>query len=95
MSENKKGERWGADHRVKNQFNFTIPKTTPPGKYLMRIEQFMPTDFVDYTQWYINCAHVNIIGPGGGTPEGFAKFPGTYQTDDPGKLTPPDFWLGG
>jgi len=42
-----------------------------------------------YSQWYINCAHVNIIGPGGGTPTEFARFPGTYTDDDPGKLSPP------
>ena len=58
--------------------------TTPPGKYLMRIEHFWPTS-MDYSQWFINCAHINIIGPGGGTPIGFAKFPGTYQPGDPGK----------
>jgi hypothetical protein len=51
----------------------------------MRIEQFMPTHMVNYTQWYVNCAHVNIMGTGGGTPTGFAKFPGTYDIDHPGK----------
>lgn len=66
-----------------NQFNFTIPQTTPPGKYLLRIEQFMPTEEFNYSQWYVNCAHVNIIGPGGGKPTEFAKFPGTYRIDDP------------
>ncbi|SPQ22681.1 40eabeae-9ac9-4ae7-a184-437a55151071 [Thermothielavioides terrestris] len=71
----------------KHDFNFTIPKTTPPGKYLMRIEQFMPST-VEYSQWYVNCAHVNIIGPGGGTPTGFARFPGTYTVDDPGIKVP-------
>lgn len=71
---------WG-----EHDFNFTIPLRTPPGRYLMRIEQFMPTKISDYTQWYVNCAHVNIIGPGGGTPEGFAKFPGTYVGDEPGE----------
>lgn len=74
---------WGA-----HDFNFTIPATTPPGKYLMRIEQFYPTSFKDYSQWYVNCAHVNIIGEGGGTPTGFAKFPGTYRPDDPGETAP-------
>ena len=37
-------------------------------------------------QFYVNCAHVNIICPGGGefTPEvHFAKFPGTYKAGDP------------
>ena len=70
------------------QFNFTIPKTTPPGKYLLRIENFMPTARAGYLQFYINCAFVNIIGPGGGTPTDFVTFPGTYQDEDPGKDTP-------
>ncbi|KXX80424.1 Cellulose-growth-specific protein [Madurella mycetomatis] len=69
-------------------FNFTIPETTPPGRYLMRFEQFWPTTSYNYSQWFINCAHVNIVGPGGGIPTGFAKFPGTYEVDDPGILIP-------
>jgi hypothetical protein len=67
------------------QFNFTIPETTPPGKYLLRIEQWMPTQLSNYSQWYVNCAHVNIVGPGGGSPTEFAKFPGTYVVDEPGE----------
>ncbi len=53
----------------------------------MRIENFMPTDSLSYQQFYINCAFVNIIGPGGGTPTEFARFPGTYKAEDPGKWT--------
>lgn len=45
----------------------------------------MPTHMENYSQWYVNCAQVNIIGPGGGTPTGFARFPGTYDIKDPGK----------
>ncbi|KAI0394196.1 glycosyl hydrolase family 61-domain-containing protein [Xylariaceae sp. FL0594] len=89
--DNKTWQLWGPVH----EFNFTIPKTTPPGKYLLRIEQFMPTALQNYTQWYVNCAQVNIIGPGGGTPTGFAKFPGTYQVTDPGLQIPPDQWVNG
>lgn len=39
------------------------------------------------TQWFINCAHINVIGPGGGTLDGypFAKFPGSYDYMDSGK----------
>lgn len=77
-----------------SDFNFTIPKTTPPGKYLMRIENFMPTNTLSYQQFYVNCAFVNIIGPGGGTPTGFARFPGTYQPEDPGLLVPLDQDVG-
>ncbi|KAK3381153.1 glycosyl hydrolase family 61-domain-containing protein [Podospora didyma] len=71
-----------------SEFNFTIPKTTPPGKYLMRIENFMPTDHTDYQQFYVNCAFINVLGPGGGVPTGLARFPGTYQPEDPGLLVP-------
>lgn len=78
-----------------HDFNFTIPKTTPPGRYLMRIEQFMPTQFDNYCQWYVNCAHVNIIGPGGGTPTEFARFPGTYVDNEPGLKVPLNQLAGG
>jgi len=36
------------------QFNFTISHTTPPGQYLLRIEQFLPTRDLGYSQWYVN-----------------------------------------
>ncbi|KAF2185672.1 lytic polysaccharide monooxygenase [Zopfia rhizophila CBS 207.26] len=45
--------------------NFTIPKTTPPGKYLMRVEHMFPYAPA-MLQFYISCAHVQIVGPGGG-----------------------------
>lgn len=64
----------------KKQVNFTIPKLTPSGKYLLRIEHFT------YPQWYVNCAHVNIISDSKVTiPENypFATFPGTYKANDP------------
>lgn len=48
----------------------------------------MPTAHTGYLQFYINCAFVNIIGPGGGTPTEFVTFPGTYQDDDPGNDPP-------
>jgi len=66
------------------QFNFTVPRTTPPGQYLMRFEYIMPGASKDWPQYFINCALVNIIGPGGGTPTGFAKFPGSYDPEDIG-----------
>ncbi|KAI0025289.1 lytic polysaccharide monooxygenase [Xylariomycetidae sp. FL0641] len=68
-------------------YNFTIPATTPPGEYLLRVEQFLPTARYNVTQWYVNCAQVNIVGPGGGAgPQDFARFPGTYELTDPGIL---------
>ncbi|KAK0745604.1 glycoside hydrolase [Schizothecium vesticola] len=71
-----------------SDFNFTVPLTTPPGKYLMRIENIFPETNPGYRQFYVNCALVNIIGPGGGVPKGFAKFPGTYKEEDPGLQAP-------
>ncbi|KAF1993579.1 lytic polysaccharide monooxygenase [Amniculicola lignicola CBS 123094] len=67
---------------LENEVNFTIPLTTPPGDYLMRIETFWPSLYLDSSQWYINCAHVNIVGQGGGQPTGSARFPGTYEVLD-------------
>jgi len=58
--------------------NATIPLTTPPGKYLMRIEQFMPGPKFNQTEWYVACAQIEIVGPGGGKPEGIWRFPGAY-----------------
>lgn len=46
--------------------NFTIPLTTPPGTYLLRMEHMFVRDLWNYTQLFVNCAHVNIVGPGGG-----------------------------
>jgi hypothetical protein len=46
--------------------NFTIPKTTPPGKYLLRMEQWWVLKPASSIQWYVNCAQINVVGPGGG-----------------------------
>lgn len=66
--------------------NFTIPKTTPPGKYLVRAEHFNMNTVYNQTQQFIGCAQVEVTGPGGGTPGPFIKFPGGYDIADPGKL---------
>ncbi|KAF2794919.1 lytic polysaccharide monooxygenase, partial [Melanomma pulvis-pyrius CBS 109.77] len=65
--------------------NFTIPSSTPPGKYLLRVEQW---SYSPYLQFYVNCAQIDLVGPGGGNPIGFAKFPGSYdyKAIDSGKL---------
>lgn len=65
------------------QWNFTIPETTPPGKYLLRFEHIFPNE-VD-AQFYVNCAHVNIENTGdAGTPEPLVKIPGIYERGQPG-----------
>jgi len=49
------------------QANFTVPKTTPPGKYLLRMEMIYGiVHNFNVTQFYINCAHIEVNGPGGG-----------------------------
>ena len=68
-----------------NAMNFTIPATTPPGKYLMRLEHWMVEFRKGYSQWYVACAHVEIKGSGGGTPTEFIRFPGAYSEEDPSK----------
>jgi hypothetical protein len=67
-----------------SDFRFHIPKTTPPGKYLLRMEFFYALSGFNQTQFYISCAHVNVVGPGGGQPKEFIRFPGGYKQDDPG-----------
>ncbi|KAF2866960.1 glycosyl hydrolase family 61-domain-containing protein [Massariosphaeria phaeospora] len=71
-----------------NQMNFTIPKSTPPGKYLMRVEHLNIMTFYKSTQMYVNCAHVEISGPGGGNPGPMTKFPGAFDAKDAGIWLP-------
>ncbi|KAF2865091.1 glycoside hydrolase [Massariosphaeria phaeospora] len=76
--------------------NFTIPRATPPGTYLLRFEQFRPGYDVNQTQWFVACAHINVIGSGSSTaPTHFAKFPGTYKPEDEGITISPDFYPQG
>ncbi|KAF4625042.1 hypothetical protein G7Y89_g13128 [Cudoniella acicularis] len=74
-----------ATHWVLDQheywLNFTIPETTPPGKYLFRVEQMFLRD-PGLVQFYISCAHVEIFGPGGGRPGPLVQFPGAYKKND-------------
>jgi len=60
----------------------------------MRVEHFMPTnDNPPYQQFYVNCAFINIVGPGGGTPSEFTRFPGAYSPTDPGLQVPSEQWF--
>lgn len=48
--------------------NYTIPETTPPGKYLLRAEQmYMLNPGFNGTQIFIGCSHIEVVGQGGGT----------------------------
>lgn len=69
-------------------YNFTIPTTTPPGAYLLRIEQLAlhVAESVGGAQWYLSCAQIVVNGPGGGSPGPTVQIPGVYSATDPGIL---------
>ncbi|KAF2688488.1 lytic polysaccharide monooxygenase [Lentithecium fluviatile CBS 122367] len=83
---------WYLDGLKLRDWNPTIPKSTPPGKYLLRHEQIWPRppqeEVIQTTQFYVNCAQINVIGEGGGTPGPTVKFPGAYAADSPGISIP-------
>ncbi|GAB1315429.1 hypothetical protein MFIFM68171_05639 [Madurella fahalii] len=66
-----------------DSWNFTIPKSTPPGKYLLRFEHVFPNK-ID-TQFYVNCAHIEIINDSTeiGNPGPLVKIPGVYERGQP------------
>ncbi|CAI6034621.1 unnamed protein product [Clonostachys chloroleuca] len=67
---------WGT-YRV-GSWNFTIPATRPPGKYLLRFEHIFPHQ-ID-AQFYVNCAHVEIVNDGGShSPGPIVKILGVYE----------------
>ncbi|KAF2729682.1 hypothetical protein EJ04DRAFT_568437 [Polyplosphaeria fusca] len=80
MSGSTDGMQW--DSYKKTEMNFTIPPTTPPGKYLVRVEHFNISPYYNLTQMFINCAHIEVTGAGGGTPGPMIKFPGSYDIED-------------
>jgi len=61
----------------------------------MRIEIVGPSAYWGGAEFWVNCAQINVIGPGGGKPEtaGTIKFPGGfsnprgYQIEEPGECS--------
>ncbi|KAF1992825.1 lytic polysaccharide monooxygenase, partial [Amniculicola lignicola CBS 123094] len=78
--------------RGQTGMNFTIPGTTPPGMYLLRVEHLYVQSAFNSTQFYVACAQVNVQGPGGGLPGPLVKFPGAYALDDEGILVKPEIY---
>ncbi|KAG6919632.1 hypothetical protein DXG01_003496 [Tephrocybe rancida] len=82
------------------QFNFTIPKNTPNGQYLLRVHQqalnmnersgeqiaLHVAGSAGGAQFYIGCAQLNVVGGGNGSPSPTVSFPGAYSATDPGIL---------
>ncbi|KAF2870690.1 glycoside hydrolase [Massariosphaeria phaeospora] len=67
--------------------NFMVPRTTPPGKYVLRIEQFLASATKGDSQWFVSCAYVEVVGSGGGAPGPFVRFPNAYKEDDPSECS--------
>ncbi|KAI9700228.1 MAG: hypothetical protein M1820_006896 [Bogoriella megaspora] len=68
--------------------SFTIPKNTPTGDYLVRIEHIglHVASSAGGAQFYISCAQLHINNGGSGTPGPLVAFPGAYKATDPGLL---------
>jgi hypothetical protein len=79
------GMHWDSDRQP--ELNFTIPATTPPGKYLIRVEHFNISPNLGMTQMFVNCAQVEVTGSGQGTPGPTVKLPG-WNPKDPGIWLP-------
>ncbi|KAI1483726.1 glycoside hydrolase family 61 protein [Daldinia sp. EC12] len=73
--------QWGT--YLLNSYNFTIPESTPPGKYLLRWEHIYPIQ--RDSQIYVNCAHIEVVNPSDkiGTPTPTVKIPGVYKNGQP------------
>lgn len=67
---------------------FTIPKATPSGDYLFRVEQIglHVAQSVGGAQFYLSCGQITVTGGGSGTPGPLVAFPGAYSATDPGIL---------
>ncbi|PSN69689.1 glycoside hydrolase [Corynespora cassiicola Philippines] len=72
------------ESRRADHWDVTIPRNLKPGKYMIRHEIIMIE--LSPVQFYPNCAHLEISGPGSLVPgEDFlVKFPGAYSMSDPG-----------
>lgn len=80
------GIEWGTTGL--SNFTFTVPKATPPGQYLVRIEHIALHGALVFGQaeLYMNCAQINVTGTGTGTPLPIVEIPGVYTGREPGIL---------
>jgi len=62
--------------------NATIPKSTPSGEYLLRVEQ-MALHMPNQPQIYLACSQIKITGGGSGNPGPLVTLPGAYKANDP------------
>ncbi|KAF4619042.1 hypothetical protein G7Y89_g14804 [Cudoniella acicularis] len=83
---NKNGGVWPSSGL--KTLNFTIPKATPSGDYLARLEHIglHAAGQKNGAQFYLSCAQITVTGGGSGTPSPLVSFPGAYSPTDPGIL---------
>ncbi|KAK0614625.1 glycoside hydrolase [Immersiella caudata] len=81
--------------RDQTGMNFTLPASTPPGQYLLRVEHLYVRYPLGTTQFYIACAQIEVLQ--GGSVKGpvkepgkehMVRFPGAYEVSDPGIAVP-------
>ncbi|KAL2822808.1 glycosyl hydrolase family 61-domain-containing protein [Aspergillus cavernicola] len=80
------GIEWGATDI--GNFTFPLPKETPAGQYLVRIEHIALHGAGDYAdaEMYFNCAQIEVEGDSAAVPEPVVKIPGVYTGYEPGIL---------
>jgi hypothetical protein len=68
----------------KAQVEFTLPRDTPPGQYLVRVEHIAIHGAQSGdTEFYYECAQIEVGGNGSGNPGPLVKIPGLYDSNDP------------
>ncbi|KAF2751668.1 lytic polysaccharide monooxygenase [Sporormia fimetaria CBS 119925] len=70
----------------KNSVSVTIPRNTPSGDYLLRVEHIAlhQASQAGGAQFYISCAQIRVTNGGSGNPGPLVSFPGAYSANDPG-----------
>ena len=82
------GGTWEWPAYNKQIVDFTVPKSLPNGKYLVRVESIAlhQAQSVGGAQIYVSCAQVEVTGGGSGSPAPLVSIPGAYSANDPGLI---------
>jgi hypothetical protein len=68
----------------KARVQFTIPRDTPSGQYLVRVEHIAIHGAQSGdTEFYYECAQIEVQNGGQGIPGPMVKIPGLYDKNDP------------
>ncbi|OQE38052.1 hypothetical protein PENCOP_c009G08416 [Penicillium coprophilum] len=80
------GIQWGVTG--KSQFDFTLPKETPAGQYLVRIEHIAVHGAGEFggAEFYFNCAQIEVESDSTAIPGPTVKIPGVYDGYEQGIL---------